>query len=1204
MNNLAASGAVSENPTKYAPLVVNQIFTGYWPNGNPLRDRAVPFLYQKFYQASRNEGLLDGNNTEVTTRMTLGRRFGNPVFNSVSFPQTFGFYAFKPFVAGTGEEVIVISDSTFSVFNATPNSQVRLWSKSTGSGRTRFRGVENTLFSGNGVDTLKWSWFPARQNTTVYAPGACILDSNNNIQQTLGYGVSITSTSVTSNIATITYGGSGTVAVGDIVTFYGLTTATGLNNATVTVLTISSGVFTCAFNTSNYSTTSDTGVVVDNTKSSGGTSGSGSPSFSGVWGSVLLDGTVVWISWGNSVQNMGIVAPTAAPTVQTVSVPSSAVWAASTYYFPTPLIFDSGTTSIQQLTTSGTTASSVPTFSGTAGTTTTDGTAVWTSKGTATRGTNTTYTVGAFILVSWTFTYFTYEVVCFGGNTEVRTPAGYVPFAELPEKFWIINETGKHLAELEVNKNYDGEMIEYAPGKLVTPQHCMLRKGEWVPASEFYSDKPRVSHKGTVYNLHVITEKEEDRHYVIETGDIAHNFIAPPEGDGGCTRVISTPHNLTYASFFQCTTGGVSSSTATSALAWNAALDGTTTDGTVTWTNVGREVTRSTGTASPTGGGSTNMVSGTVGNSLLVSKNTIIQDSNLAGESPILAGESGGSHPTWATTLNAQTIDNSGLTWSNQGPLGSANTGNWFYAFSYGNSATGDESTASPLSSPILLPAGDGVTVTGPGSPDLQVTQINIYRSMQTASASVTVPSVMGLLTSIIAPFGGQSWSFTDTTPDPPNPGAVLNVLITPSGYATNAAGIIDNFNDPPPAGLTNMELHIGRLWGSVGNILYFSTGPDVTVGNGTTAWDVENFFEVSGTIFRLWPTTVGLYIFTNDGTWIITGLGTSSSPFSEAQLVDGGTSINNYDAFSFNANQALAYLTDSVFCAIDATNGSSDLGQPIGNILAASYSPSEAYVTFHRHGYDQRGFITNGSNTWLNFMAAPSPETGFIWSPPANLVNAGGVQAVQSIETEPGVFSLLIGPGAADTSSFPTWNISTAYVIGNGVIHSGIAWIAVLDSTGVVPSTNSDAWSQEIAVGPILQRDSNGTTFSDGGTAYESFAVFGNLVLAHPGQMALVAFMTIKAVKVGSEPKISVLLDELYGQANTPVFAVLQNPVLEPPRLAESTTLYSLRYWFISTQEPCWCQHMVWKIDFGTDTVANELLEFGVFGKWVSEKA
>jgi hypothetical protein len=85
------------DPTSAAPLHTNEFFTGMWTQGNPLGPGAVPYLYQKFYAATRYDRLVGGQNLEVTSKLTLGRRPGHSVYNAGPFPPINRFYEFRAF---------------------------------------------------------------------------------------------------------------------------------------------------------------------------------------------------------------------------------------------------------------------------------------------------------------------------------------------------------------------------------------------------------------------------------------------------------------------------------------------------------------------------------------------------------------------------------------------------------------------------------------------------------------------------------------------------------------------------------------------------------------------------------------------------------------------------------------------------------------------------------------------------------------------------------------------------------------------------------------------------------------------------------------------------------------------------------------------------------------------------------------------------
>lgn len=164
------------------------------------------------------------------------------------------------------------------------------------------------------------------------------------------------------------------------------------------------------------------------------------------------------------------------------------------------------------------------------------------------------------------------------------------------------------------------------------------------------------------------------------------------------------------------------------------------------------------------------------------------------------------------------------------------------------------------------------------------------------------------------------------------------------------------------------------------------------------------------------------------------------------------------------------------------------------------------------------------------------------MWSPFAAIT--GGCKAVQSVEVTPGVHKLLVGP------------------------------------TGT---------------GSILQRDY--TVSTDNGTAYAAHGTIGSLVLAQPGQIAELAFVTFDASQIGSAPTISVLIDEISG-----TFENLINPVADPTQLPASQTLYGQRVYFSTTLAPAICRHMQIKFSWPAEAFANELLSLTIYGGFASE--
>jgi hypothetical protein len=130
---------------------------------------------------------------------------------------------------------------------------------------------------------------------------------------------------------------------------------------------------------------------------------------------------------------------------------------------------------------------------------------------------------------------------------------------------------------------------------------------------------------------------------------------------------------------------------------------------------------------------------------------------------------------------------------------------------------------------------------------------------------------------------------------------------------------------------------------------------------------------------------------------------------------------------------------------------------------------------------------------------------------------------------------------------------------------------------------------------GPIRQRDL--TVNTDLGIAFTAHATFGSIVLAHPGELAALAFITLEAKKTGSRAALSVLLGEIFATTNAP-FEPLGRTRQDPTNLPPSNTLYSDRYHFMQSQNPAWCRHFQMDIAWPAEDAANELLTFTIFGQ------
>jgi len=112
---------------------------------------------------------------------------------------------------------------------------------------------------------------------------------------------------------------------------------------------------------------------------------------------------------------------------------------------------------------------------------------------------------------------------CFTAAVPIKTINGYVELGSLPEKFELMNESGRHWAELIVHEDYAGWMLVLEGSRLVTMDHVMKHGRDWIPASSKYAMLERKLFRGTVYNVHVITDNPDDQHFILWNGDVAHN---------------------------------------------------------------------------------------------------------------------------------------------------------------------------------------------------------------------------------------------------------------------------------------------------------------------------------------------------------------------------------------------------------------------------------------------------------------------------------------------------------------------------------------------------------------------------------------------------------------------------------------------------------------------------------------------------------
>lgn len=350
----------------------------------------------------------------------------------------------------------------------------------------------------------------------------------------------------------------------------------------------------------------------------------------------------------------------------------------------------------------------------------------------------------------------------------------------------------------------------------------------------------------------------------------------------------------------------------------------------------------------------------------------------------------------------------------------------------------------------------------------------------------------------------------------------------------------IASSNNPPPSGFKPLAYHESRIWGAVGNTLSWSNGSN-QAGDPNQSFSPLNFFITQAKIINAWASPVGLIVFTVSDIYIVTGDGTDGNPFTMKIYVPG-IGLLSYDALTINLTTPYLMNSTRQVLALDPSSGIIEPGFPLADQFDANYDASTARLAWHQgsHG-DTALYVGDAVNSWYRMAALSAPEQGLVWSPKGTL--STGYQAMQSVEVTPGNKQLLFGPSGS---------------------------------------------------GPLLFRDT--TVNRDVGVAFAWNTIIGSIVLAQPGQIAELSFITLESQKVGSRATVGVLLGEIDGETLggfENLFRTRQDPPLLPP----ARTLHNDRYAFMQNQNPVLCRHLQINFSWPAEDAPNELLTYTLFG-------
>jgi hypothetical protein len=1151
-NLLELAGVQKDKPTKFSAIYTGRFSSGIWTNRSPLRDATTTRIVEKFY-GQAGDALIAGSNVEITNKLTLARRPGNITFDNNTWDSINSFYSFHAFQGYAGQaptdhvNVIIDEPNILSALVVGQGSQA-VWDKSSGAGQTYSQSVGNSLYFGNRVDNKKWLheiylWEPNEDWTGASTPllRTFVEDNNNNLQQLIVQGIS-----------------GGTLPT--------------------------------------WST-----VVPDIANN--------------FLGGTTVDGTAQWVNRGPRVENWGIVAPTGTPIT---SIEGGGVaWQANTVYSQVGVVIDSNG-NLQQLTTAGKSGATVPTWATIVGNATADGSNVWTMLQTAASliwQPHTVYAGGAYVIgngclfhfpvggslasVNGTVTAYLWNSLTNNGSFSRIYPlsSGTAAASATNNSFTFpVGNSGAGASIVWDTLNGAGEITGTTiPFPSYHNNYDLAIVGSInVPNAGTWDCQLNSHHDGAILGIGDGATKVSgllnDPYHHAQSAVMGYSII-------GGSNVANAGQTTTDAFQVNFPTAGVYHIEIDFAYGSNNPMPG------VKFYFQGNNVAPApleSGTIQPVWPGWTLAFApsypyidesivhqfrwynfGPIADFQWIAgvnyklAGTGIIDPTGSTEYAYRTGLTGSVAPTFATGLYQLTPDNPNLIWVNYGivlapPNGSVSTfnGGWKYCIclvntldqTVSNAGTISIATGNFIGAPgITLPPGSGLD---PTKIDPQADYVAIFRTTDGGAVPFLIPGFISEgspATQIAVPWTVPlhtylTTGYIDTTPD-----TSLNNLIS--------APVLGE-NTPPGVGAINLTYHLNRIFFSIANVVYWTSGPDTPAGNGINGVAPLNYSTMPATITRIVPTAIGALIFTVDSTWIIQGTGTAANPLQGGITLPylSNLGLLSYNALDLDGSLIGLFTTDNQFLILDPSAGTVDAGFPLGNLFrlnnglpGESWDASKVYVACHTQGEDHAFYISDGTNGWYRLMPTPSPEIGYTWSPFASINQEGsisplintGCKCVQSIEVTPGAHRLLIGP---------------------------------------------------VTSGPILNRDL--TVFTDGGIPYPANATIGSAVLAQPGQQALVMFIATDSVRIGTPLTLGILLDEALPYYKGPI-EVLKEWESDPINIEPaSISLLGQRFYLDELHEKAAIvRHMQVQILWSpTDSIQNELLSLSIFGGFVAE--
>jgi len=350
--------------------------------------------------------------------------------------------------------------------------------------------------------------------------------------------------------------------------------------------------------------------------------------------------------------------------------------------------------------------------------------------------------------------------------------------------------------------------------------------------------------------------------------------------------------------------------------------------------------------------------------------------------------------------------------------IGTTSTGisafsGWYYVYTYCNSSTGHESSASPLSVCTGIVSNKSVQVTVVASADVQVDQIRVYR---TTDGGTTDPTAMRELSN--SPFANTNATILDTTTD------VLLSVRTGPGFTSN---------DPPtPSDKLTTDATGGRIFTAQNATTYFSAQEELPSGSEGSPW--ECFPSGADGNSYSWPQEVqaqgtqadGVAILTRGKIWKVAG--NLRSNFIQQGLLDRRGAISVTAVASLGNSVAWLDTASQVF--LDGQEIGFDIRPDIKNI-----DHSQAYLCIHISGRFHWVCLLDGANGKIYVY---DMDTGQ-WLPP--FVLPGPASALSSGESSSGNVVLTVALGKTKM-----YNLNTAKFNDGGTAYGAVVATNLMD--------------------------------------------------------------------------------------------------------------------------------------------------------------